>query len=407
MASIETVRIGATVEEPFVYNCFIDYPARCPYFGTDLEFIYDILVNLFSLNVVWKEYEDFNELYEALDNNEIDLIGNTLGVDMHFYRNTSLWLKTDTVMQLGLAFFVKSANVPMTINPLKIIKWDLWMCIVAASGFVYLLDKLVPKFKHKFAFITSKFFHFLWFFILLLLMEFYGNIFTADLITTTKTPELFTTLNELGEKLVLKECNFVIFDKYVEYEEFDIIFQPHLNFSWAANFRTAFKTNPPIQVKSKDDMLVFVRNNTCTIGIDIIGPDTSLYSPLCDIDVKVFTEEIPFRPYVYYHTITSLEHFFNFIRKSTGFSEISNDLLKRYFKRQIKSFYLGCNMANSDSYYVLTLQKMSFCFSILIIGISISGFISFVQFIRQTYMLNRFVPSMRRKQVYSLKHHNF
>lgn len=366
------IRIGFTEEEPFAYSCLLDYPTRCENYGIDLEYIYNVIYGMFHLNVSWSFYKDFDDLSRALDDDEIDLIGNTRIIGLTSGNNET-WYQTFPVGNLIIGFLVKTVILPKTLYPLNKFTWDLWLAIMALTSLLYFLKKSMEnRLQLQLSFIASKFFYFFWFVILSVIMDFYGNMLTADLITTQKTVTSFTDLDDLGRKLVSNQCQFAIFEKYIQILVFDYVFKPEHNLSWSSNFRNAFITNPPILVQSKKDLLTLVRNSKCVVGLDLVSLDTSPYASLCDVDVKVFVDDIPVQRFVYYHKTEFLNSVINTVIATDSFRELPKVLLKRHLNVYTNDSVNNCQISK-NGIIEMTLSQLFYYFIILLVGIVIAG----------------------------------
>lgn len=363
----EYIRIGATDEHPYVFPCFTDYPERCPKVGSDLEYIYAVLNGILHANIIWSNHPDFPSLKLALENDEIDLIGNTRILHSKSIQNETL-TQTSVAYHLGIGFFIKSFPVQITLNPVSRFSWDLWVCIIFLTGSLLFIKKYIFQ-KYKRASMALSTIFVLWSFIMTLIMELYGNLLTTDLITSNEFTTSISDLTDLGRKLVQKECQFIIYEKYLNSDDFQIIFNPVIDKPWARDFKTAFRINPPITINNKEDLLPFVRNSSCLIGLDFVSYDLSLFDNLCGIKVKIFPDDIPFMPYVYYHRLESYSTFINNIFASESFRALPAYLQKRYGYTLPKD----CLNTNSNTKYLLTLSQLYSCFLILNVGLVASA----------------------------------
>lgn len=382
-----TVRIGFTEENPYAFSCIVFNASQCSNIGIDLEYIYNVITVMFQLKVSWSYYNDFNDLHRALDSDEIDLMGNTRSLGLTVDKNES-WYQTFPTQSLLFGFFVKSHIVPETLNPLSKMTWNLWLSILLITFMVSLLRTIAGK-SLALSGLTLKFFYFFWFLILNIIMELYSNMLTNDLLIREKSPPLFTDLNDLGQKLIDKECQLAIFEKYNHLEDFDYILKPKHNLSWAANFRQIYTINPPILLQNQIDLLAAVRNGTCVIGIDYVSVDLSPYHAFCDIEIKIFPDEIPTQQFGYYHRIEALQRQMDITIASDSLMELPMLLLKRYLNSFIKDLYVDCK--NSITQFEITLQQIIYCFVLLIGGIGLSSVIWIFQnikYISSIYMTN-------------------
>lgn len=362
--SMQSIRIGATEEQPYVFPCFVNYPKKCDKMGTDLEYIYNVLNGMLDLHIDFYNYSDLIDLRRALVTNEIDVIGNTLPLDRNNVMNETV-LHTPPSNTLSIGFFTKFQPVTAHIDPFSTFDWDFWICI---SMFTILLV-IIKKFFTKST--SVKLFFVLWSLVLTLITEMYGNLLTADLLTSKDIRTSFEDLADLGQKLVRRECRLVVYYKYVDIPEYQIIFNPHHEKVWAENFRLASRSNPPILISNKEDMYPLVRNSNCVVGLDFVGLDLSMYESLSDIVVKLFPEDIPFLYYAYYHKLAQFSTVMDTIFASESFRALPDALRKRYHSNMNMT-----KLKSMDEIFLLDVSKLYSCFMILIVGIVSSGAIA-------------------------------
>lgn len=382
--SSQTIRIGFTEEEPFAYSCIATNQSKCTKYGTDLEYVNNVITGALQLNISWIYYNTFNDINKALDSNEIDLIGNGRVTGLASSYNGS-WYQTFPLSYLIIGFFVKSHFEPEKLNPFRKFTWDLWLTIMSVTLLSILLRKIVCK-RLRLTFLTLRFFYLFWFVTLSLIMELYGNILTADLLLREKATTSFTDLNDLGKKLISKKCQFAIFEKYLNLEDFDYVFKPDHNLSWANNFRTAYKTNPPMILKNKKDLLEVVKEGPCIIGLDLVTVDTSPYDSLCNIDVKIFPDEIPIQRFGYYHKLESLKTQMDIVITSDAFVELPKVLLKRYLNIYTTDTDADCKVFVRN--FEISLSQLFYCFVILIGGIIFAGIVSIFLHAKRFYFIH-------------------
>lgn len=373
----KTIRIGAIKAEPFVYSSFVEFKRECDDCGVELELAYSVLHNFLHLNVTGILFSNDSEMEAAIQRNEIDFTGNTKRRDYSsVYR---MWHSTPSTMYLGIGFFVKSPKESKIVNPIFSFSWDLWLCIIFLTAFLHLGYQLIST-RFRLTFLTSHFTYILWSIITTLLMEMYSNVITTDLITKIEGSPLFNDLMDLGRKLLSKECRLVINSQYIIYNSTikKTVVNPQHNQSWAEMFRAAYTVNYPIVVENSTDLFHFVRNSSCVVGLDYVGYDKTLYGSLCGIDVKMFPEEILYRPYVYYHNLDMLQTFINDIFISDAIRQLSNLLMHKYTQKYFEH-HLNCLELLERSEFTFSLHRLYYCFSIFIIGILVSGLIVLMQ----------------------------
>lgn len=371
----KTIRIGAYLEEPYVFECFMSYPYKCQNLGTDLEYIYTIVVNIIGLNIEWKQYYDSVDAFGGLKNNEIDIIGSTEPSGYTLISNET-WFETSPVQYWTTGFFVKSTLVSKTINPFICFSWDLWTCVITVSVLLYLMDRFMSL-RLRFSARVSYLLHMFWFVILLFIMGFYGDILTDNLVTFDKEKALFSDLDVLGDKLIMKECRLVIFSQYENDTDMQSVINPQYlghNPIWKNRFRLAYTVNPPIVVDTKETLFAFVENGTCNVGLDFVTYDLSLYDTMCEIDVITFPDDIPYIPEVFYHRRGDLDSVLNSILSTSQY--LNNYLLKRYTKILIKPMPTDCKVVLKTNDYILSMHKLSYTFFFLIAGLLISAIIT-------------------------------
>lgn len=336
----------------------------CSNIGTDLEYLYKVITATLKLNISWSCYKNFIELGLALDRNEIDLMGNARFMGLTSESNKS-WYNTFPTQYYTIGFFVKSYIDSETLHPFNETAWELWLSYLLMTLSLSVLSKVLSK-RLPLAFRLSKLFYVLWFVISTLLLELYSNTLTAGLLIRNKATTSFTDLNDLGQKLVAKKCQFAVFHKYIDLEDLNYIFKPKHNLSWASNFIKASITNPPIYYKNKKDLLMVVRNGSCVVGVDFVFVDKSLYDLPCDTDLKVFPDEIPIFPCVYYHKLRWLRPRIDVIIASDAFVELPSLLLKRY-KRQFGSdVRFDCDISSTQ--LQITFHQLFYPFVFLLGG---------------------------------------
>lgn len=71
---MNSIRVGAVVDPPYIRECFTDYPKRCTKPGMDVEYLHTLISGIHKLNITWRNYDSIEILEKALNNNEIDII---------------------------------------------------------------------------------------------------------------------------------------------------------------------------------------------------------------------------------------------------------------------------------------------------------------------------------------------
>lgn len=355
---VDVVRIGATVEPPFVMNCFEEYPEHCSKPGTDLLYLHEIFVNVFHIKIQWISFENFEQLESALLNNSIDIIGNTV-VEMESDRSSDIEVyQTAPTAYLGPGFYVKTPPIIENTVNFSNFTTDLWFSIILTTTFLYLLRKFVKKLsKFSTTRIVVDSVYFTWFITLSLLLEFYGNLFTVDLILAAQGKPLFNNLLELSETLISKQCRLVLFERYLD----EICFQPILNPNnatdyWADSFKMVFEVNPPLTIKDDEDLFTYVRNSsTCFIGLHFANARLSS----CEGDIELLTfPDIPFRPYVYFHNLQNWVRSLDAVFVTDPFMRLPNILLRDILYNSPSH----CQTSPVAFAYELTLNKLSSAF---------------------------------------------
>lgn len=396
----QLIRIGATEEPPYVLPCFMEYPNRCIKVGSDLEFIYTVIHGMLHLEITWVGYPGFDELQVALVSNEIDLIGNALPLDWQIVSNAS-YRFFPPPYGLGIGFFAKSLPVVTTLNPFSRFTWDLWACLISLTLCILLIKKALAK-RSIVGRTSFKIFYLLWCFTLTLVGELYSNILTTDLITLNRFQSTYHDLSDLGDKLISEECRVIVYDKYIDVPDLQIIFNSSTDTVWAHKFKAAFPINPPITFHDKPDMYTFIRNSSCVVGVDFVSYDLSSFDNLCNIDVKIYPDDIPFMPYVYYHTLdnhTSLA--IDNIFSSDSFRSYPSHLAKSY-----NDVSPGVCEDLSDNKYLLTLSKIYMCFAIYAVGIILSVIVHAILVLRSCLKYRQFRTQRSRDKIPSLEINN-
>lgn len=364
--SFDTVRIGAYIQEPFASQCFIHYPHYCKHLGFELEYIYEIIVTILRMKVEWKMYENYKELFHALDNDKIDLIGvtNVAGLQSESIKI----LETPTTIHWGVGMFVKTTSISQNLNPFEYFLIDMWFCIIVISISIHFCNRFVPR-RLRCALLSFKCATVFWYLIITFIMELYGNLMTSNLLLSERVGHVFDDLQGLGEKLLSKQCHFVISSQIVNDTDISGFYNPTHNKSWANIFRLAYKVNPPVEVNSEIEMFAFIQNSSCAVAVDYITPGINPADFFCNVEQKHFPDEMPLKPSVYYHRLRNLEKTFDVLFASDPIRGLLNLLLMKY-----KKIYTSINpkQCKNGTDQTLSMQKLSYCFIVLIGGWIIS-----------------------------------
>lgn len=376
----EQIRVGATVSPPFVLECFRYRQEQCAQLGIDLEYLYNLLVHVLHANVSWVAYDSFDDLTVALNNNEIDIIGNTLVVPTVKTNFTdSALYHTPPSTFLGVGFFVKEQpRIDKAMNIFSAFSWDLWICLTFITLFYLSLKKVISN--HQVFYKSRKginFCYFFWFFVIALILELYDNLFAVELaVPTLRSDSVFKDLVDLGQKLVRKQCRIVVYDTYFYEEDFIHIFYPTHAGDWANYFKLAYDINPPMMVHDKASWIQYIRNSSCVVGLDFVSyDDTGILENICGVEVKTFPAQIPFQPFVYYHKLHHLVPLFDVIFASDSFLKLSEVLLRKY----IYTFEFQCKSFSSTNSYYLTVSHLYVAFVLWLGGLGLAGFMLLLQ----------------------------
>lgn len=369
---MNTIRVGATIDPPYAESCYYRYPNFCFNPGYNIEFIYIVLSNMIGLNVHWVNYANYSDLDIALDNDDVDINGLVYAYDQD---STTRWNYSMPVFSSTIGLVVKThiaVKESMQLLLLSFFDLQLWLMIIATSIFVILWKKMVTAILTKSA-PSAKVANLLfvvWFIMFSIILNLFGNLIAVDLIlpnAVTATP--FQTVQELGGKLLNKECRFVMFKINENATEFyDVLFTPKHNKSWSENFRTAFEVNPPLFVNSKDELIKVVKDNDCMVGVDYAQLNgISYYDNYCGIKSLTFLDEFEFSYYAYFYRNPNLINLFDKVITTDSFYAFSQKVAQRYYPRAT----VNCKTITNTG--VLNLSKLFDCFAILLFGIALSS----------------------------------
>lgn len=358
---VKSVRVGGVLDPPYVNECFIDYPKFCPNPGMDIEFIYSVIVGIIQLNVSFSIYESRKEAIQALNNNVIDMVGNSLNLFeptvMNFYR-------TPTYTYEELAFIVYcDENSAMSSNIFTAFSMSLWISLSIISAVIFclkiFLDKSVlhlSKNVSTFVYNTS------WFLMSIFVIELYGNLLAVNLIAHTENTNWFKDLDDLGKKLLNRQCRFLIHETD---KQFYVNIFAKQNRSWTTSFVTALNGSS-ITVKNAEDVYNTIKNNSsCLVGIDVVFPQTEFPTSFCGIDVLTFPSEIPILHFVFVHSMQSLSSILDNVFTTDAVSSFATVLKKKY--SYVPNFQNECLKTNSN--IQISLTSIGLCFIFLISGI--------------------------------------
>lgn len=381
---MQSIKIGATEDEPYAFSCFTKYPNGCRKVGTNLEFIYTVLVEVLNLTVTWVKYNDYGALDRAIRNNSIELKGIT-----GFLTKSQLF-RTPPAFYYGIGFLVKDQYTSEPLNPLSVFSWDLWASLFTVTTIVVILDKVIIK-NLKWSRKLTKIFQLFWFIVWALVFELYGNVLTNNLVETRSAPP-FSDLPDLIEKVGRNHCTLA------QYYKRNLNFFIFRNSTLYRNYKAALKTNPPIEVREISQLISIINNSTsCIVGMDLVTPDLTVYNSGCNIKVISFPNDILFHTMVYYHRLERLNKIFQEVFYTDAVSQLGNVLSKRYINDIMpKTCSEGKQQEKS-----ITLDNLRYWFIILIIAL----FVNFITFLSKL-LLKRFLtfgyifPSKRRKMYY-------
>lgn len=303
---MKNVKVGAVVDSPYAEECFVRYPSNCKLPGMDIQFIYTLLSEFLQMNVDLINYDTYEEADEALENEEIDLIG----ISYSYNKEVLGKWKYFTIFTEGqLGFIVKSVSSRRanSTQMFTIFSWQLWLMLLFVTITVCCIQKLAKYYNSGkiVSYGTATLVAGFWFVILNLIIEVYGNLITVNLVLPDTVKAPFDNLTDLGEKLNSQECKFAMLKKYLNSTEYSsVLFNPEHNRSWAHSYETAYNLNPPIWTKDRKEMIHHILNNSCVVGLDYVTDfQQAYYDKICGIHVEVYPEEIPVSRYMFYHKI--------------------------------------------------------------------------------------------------------
>lgn len=361
------IRVGGTVDEPYAYECFNKGFQWCRKPGIDIQYIYTVITEMLHLNISWVKYDSYPDMENALTTGEIDIIGIT-----YEYDNSSIrqWRYTDTVSSYAIGLLVKTTLKSHDISALLL--WSkftiyLWLSILLICVVVVILKQIGTILKCY----TTKTIHALWFFIVSILLNLYGNLIAVDLMLPDKvmTP-CFDSIMELGEKILSKQCRLAMTEGTKDSTFFaDELLQPKHNRIWAETFRTAYEKNPPLIVKDREELTEFVMNSDCLVGVDYFSLEgVNYYDYYCGIKFLYFSDDFASFAFGYYLRSERLTSIIDNVVTTDAFYGLSKSIKKTYFHKDKPQ----CERPKASG--TLNIDKVLDGFSILLIGLLLSLF---------------------------------
>lgn len=361
------VRLGAVADYPSVEDCFTSYPDSCKRPGHDFQFIYTILSQIMHLDVHLIEYKSYKDLFLALDQDDIDIIGDSLYYDEELFSPN--WKPLFLFSQSTLGFVVKSEERKCAFTEqnslFSIFSWQVWLIIMMITISFCFVKTIINRLNSNEALHAFGMFQrtlLLWSLIVSVIIELYGNLITVKTYLTYYPTSPFGNLTDLGEKLLSKECKFVILDKYRYNPDINsLFFNVTHNRSWGTYFQKASHLNPPVLVSDRKDFANFISSEACFVGIDfIVDHPISFYSHLCNIEMKVFPDEIPSKRIVYYHKLRDkqLTGILNDVVSSPSLMVYYPYLVKQY---AVREDCVGTAKKELTSISLINLQEPFYC----------------------------------------------
>lgn len=327
------IRVGITPDPPYSMDCAWSYPEKCPNPGVDIEFIHTVLTGMLHLNVSWVPSENYSVLYEGMNGDVIDLIGLSAPLTSAYHAYFSNWYYSPIVFRYDIGFIVKYTTVYIEdrVNIFERFKKELWTVLLLTTITILALKLLTRKLKIYWP--HFRLVYFIWFVILTLVIETYGNLITVSMVTSgAQIVHPFSNISDLGNKIAENKCRFALLNSYMDGPEFyQTFFEPNHNRSWAKIYKYAYEVNKPILTDNREDMVTFVKNSTCVVGLDLVGAEASFYNSICGISVKTFSSEILTFSHVFYHSLPHLVSNLDTVVSSDSIAHYGDSLLKQYF----------------------------------------------------------------------------
>lgn len=398
----DPIRIVSHVDSPLVNDCFDVYPNDdCLFPGYEVEYIYTVIHGMLRYPIQWIKVKSFDEVQSALKNDKADIMGQSAFLDptniqkfgypppAYVYDSLSLLVKESYTSQSQVLVLLRSFT------------WDLWSYIMGASLVCLMIRHLskglyrkIINLRRNFVKTVEQIFHVfranvvfsVWFILVSLLLNFYSNLIAVDLVAPDRVKTVpFKTLNELGQKLLTKECQFVMLEKYVNFTEMqDFLINPMKSRRpWAPSFLEAFKTNPPSVAKDRDHMVEMISNGTCLVGVDWATMGLYYHSRYCDLRILSYPEEIEMLGYTFFTTREDLKEAMSTVILSQPLQAYTVYLSDKYYSKGIPVDCTGDKVITINPVNII---KMQDCFYILLTGLSIALLIMFYQRCRAWYM---------------------
>lgn len=358
----KTIKIGAFVHPPHINECFLNLSSKICRAGMDFEFIDEILVNILHLKVVWSEYGTYENLVNDLKNGVIDMIGNALCYEN--YDSHPTFYKTRPVYYNKFGFIIKTQTPTFDYTNLaSAFTMNLWITIVCITLFLYCMCNKIHE-NYKYSKLVTRFIKMFWFMNLLLILEFYGNLISVQLITNLNGDNNFTDIADFGEKLTRKLWRLVVQERYVN--DLYKYFYERRNESWTENFIKSFHINPPVLSKTWPETIFFIQNNRDAIGLGASPAYAKYTSFPCGFELKTFPEYYPFMvPCTYFHTLESLRVVLDHIFVHDSIAQLYYHIWDKYHKHHKEE----CFNKDRNDLISLSVSDLKSCFFLWVVGL--------------------------------------
>lgn len=375
-----TVRIGAIIDDPYVYNCFKKLPLYCKSPGIDIEFLFTLIHEMIGFSVAWSEYNGFTELEQALDKNEIDMIGITVPLEEKLTRN---WGYIKSGFTDGPGFVVKvryNEGEWSDFLLLEMFTWNLWLLLIGFSLLIILIKfafcrlylrniKMFPSSSFNY----TKFLFCFWFLLIGIILNLFGNLIAVNLsLPNDKEGQLFDSMLQLGNLIMQNKCRLATLDKYNNSINglYPFIINPNHNKSWAKLFKVANKLHPPIFTKDREELVNLIeRDGFYFVGLDWTSLSQYYTQKHCSVKMTIFHEEFIPWMFVIYHQLHHYQELFDIIMMKDAMVSYPNYLLNKYY------FSYPAETCKNRSNVIadpIPFRKLKDDFVILIVGIILS-----------------------------------
>ncbi|KRZ70389.1 hypothetical protein T10_11940 [Trichinella papuae] len=393
--NISSIRVAGYANAPYILPCFDKYPNDCnnPGPGIDAEFIYTLFSHIWQIPVVWIRTANRSQMHQALvdDLADVEAEASILDEEMTSRMQASPACHFDSLALLVRPKILSSAN---EFHTTSFVQTELWALVAITTLSVYLMHRLSKRMStgevklvekeggsilQALRFMREKLIYPFTFMAVLIFLNVYANIIAVNLVKKGTIKDFgFNTLDELAKLILNKRCRFVM--QAVRRNDFSFnrfLLNPTARSvePWTVTMNTAYKSNPPLYVATRQEIIQVVHNAThCFYGVDYYHLRDFYKYHSCDLEMLSLAKYTPEQMFIFYYRSTALKELFGPMLSSTMYV-LFDKLMLKYFQQNST---LYCPQPLCTQVYMEP-GKVQDCFFIVITGMLASLFAFFIE----------------------------